>query len=184
MSQSLFKVSMKFNTVRTKIEWISPSSGFGSVLILSYQPDFHSIQAPAFTQITLKCCASASQSRLAIPPYKCCHLSRHNVKKEAFQVLLCNAMVCIPELMAFKMSKGNVAHREIKKTSLPFVGFHLKLFFAHSVAAVPTAAFLSLFLSPKAAGSSNANSSGCILHLLMVTLPCELQLAWQMLPYL
>lgn len=36
-----------------------------------------------------------------------------------------------------------------------------------------------LSLSPKAAGS-NANSDGCILNLLMFTLPCELELAWHL----
>lgn len=37
----------------------------------------------------------------------------------------------------------------------------------------------SLSLSPKAAGS-NANSDGCILNLVMFTLPCELELAWHL----
>lgn len=53
-------------------------------------------------------------------------------------------MVCIPELMAFKMSKGNVAHRYIKKNpSLPF----WKCFLYTQMAAVPTADFLSLSFS-------------------------------------
>lgn len=57
-------------------------------------------------------------------------------------------MVCIPELMAFKMSKGNVAHRYKKKPSLPFVSFHLKLFFVHSDGCRPYCSLsLSLFLS-------------------------------------
>lgn len=105
-----------------------------------------------------------------------------NVKKAAFQVLLCKAMVCIAELMAFKMSKGNVAHRKKKKKSysFPCVGFHLKLVFVHcALRWLSSLLQKTLSLSPKAAGS-NANLDGRILNLLMFTLPCELELAWHL----
>lgn len=61
-----------------------------------------------------------------------CHASAvacPNITSKRQQVLLCKAMVCIAELMAFKMSKGNVAHRKKKKTLLLCVGFHLELYY-------------------------------------------------------
>ncbi len=54
-----------------------------------------------------------------------CRLSPYNVWKAPFQVLLCKALVCIAELMAFRMSKGNVAHR--KRKLLALRGFSSKI---------------------------------------------------------
>lgn len=54
-----------------------------------------------------------------------CRLSPYIVEKAAFQLLLCKALVCIAELMAFKMSKGNVAHG--KRKLLALCGFSSKI---------------------------------------------------------
>lgn len=94
-------------------------------------PIFLCFALSSSTWITLKCwflfCSllwpSCHASAVTVPM---------NVKKAAFQVLLCKAMVCIAELMAFKMSKGNVAHRKKKKKKrllLSLCGFSSKIGF-------------------------------------------------------
>lgn len=93
-------------------------------------PIFLCFSLSSSTRITLKCwflfCSllwpSCHASAVTVPM---------NVKKAAFQVLLCKAMVCIAELMAFKMSKGNVAHRKEKKKKLllSLCGFSSKIGF-------------------------------------------------------